>query len=253
MSDRTIEWRNQPMKDEKKQKKEVLKKEMERLGSLQRECKEEKIPVYLLFDGYDGAGKGVQIGRLMQALDPRGFDVYTGDKDTEEETLRPFLWRFAVHAPAAGRIAIYDTSWYRRVQADRFEGILKEKQVDAAFEDILAFERCLVDGGTVIVKLFLEISEKEQAKRFEKLLGSKDTAWRVTEKERERNAHYGKYKKISDEMIRRTDMPYAPWYVIDRNHHAKSDLEAAADLAVEVIRGLDAEKIRHICRQDILK
>lgn len=63
------------MKDEKKQKKEVLKKEMERLGSLQRECKEEKIPVYLLFDGYDGAGKGVQIGRLMQALDPRGFDV----------------------------------------------------------------------------------------------------------------------------------------------------------------------------------
>ena len=63
MSDRTIEWRNQPMKDEKKQKKEVLKKEMERLGSLQRECKEEKIPVYLLFDGYDGAGKGVQIGK----------------------------------------------------------------------------------------------------------------------------------------------------------------------------------------------
>ncbi len=78
-----------------------------------------------------------------------------------------------------------------------------------------AFERCLVDGGTVIVKLFLEISEKEQAKRFEKLLESKDTAWRVTEKERARNAHYGKYKKISDEMIRRTDMPYAPWYVID--------------------------------------
>lgn len=68
MSDRTIEWRNQPMKDEKKQKKEVLKKEMERLGNLQRECKEKKIPVYILFDGYDGAGKGVQIGRLMRRL-----------------------------------------------------------------------------------------------------------------------------------------------------------------------------------------
>ena len=63
-----------------------------------RQCKEEKIPVYITFDGYDGAGKGVQIGRLMQALDPRGFDVYTGDKDTEEEALRPFLWRFAVPA-----------------------------------------------------------------------------------------------------------------------------------------------------------
>ena len=89
------------MRDEKKQQKEALKEEMLRLGNLQRECKEEKIPVYITFDGYDGAGKGVQIGRLMQALDPRGFDVYTGDKDTEEEALRPFLWRFAVHAPAA--------------------------------------------------------------------------------------------------------------------------------------------------------
>lgn len=81
------------MRDEKKQQKETLKEEMLRLGNLQRECKEEKIPVYITFDGYDGAGKGVQIGRLMQALDPRGFDVYTGDKDTEEEALRPFLWR----------------------------------------------------------------------------------------------------------------------------------------------------------------
>ena len=150
------------MRDEKKQQKEALKEEMLRLGNLQRECKEEKIPVYITFDGYDGAGKGVQIGRLMQALDPRGFDVYTGDKDTEEEALRPFLWRFAVHAPADGRITIYDTSWYRRVQADRFEGKLNEKKADAAFEDICAFERCLVDGGTVLIKFFLDISENEQ-------------------------------------------------------------------------------------------
>ena len=142
------------MRDEKKQQKEALKEEMLRLGNLQRECKEEKIPVYITFDGYDGAGKGVQIGRLMQALDPRGFDVYTGDKDTEEEALRPFLWRFAVHAPAEGRITIYDTSWYRRVQADRFEGKLNEKKADAAFEDICAFERCLVDGGTFSLNFF---------------------------------------------------------------------------------------------------
>ena len=149
---------------EKKQKKETLKQEMVRLGNMQRACKEEKIPVYIIFDGYDGAGKGVQIGRLIQALDPRGFDVYTGDKDTEEEAMRPFLWRFAVHAPAAGRITIYDTSWYRRVQADRFDGNVREKEVDQAFTDILAFEKCLTDGGVVLIKLFLDITEKEQAK-----------------------------------------------------------------------------------------
>ncbi len=113
----------------RKQQKEAPEgRDAERLGKPAAGMQGGKDPgLSYLFDGYDGAGKGVQIGRLMQALDPRGFDVYTGDKDTEEEALRPFLWRFAVHAPAAGRIAIYDTSWYRRVQADRFEGMLKEK------------------------------------------------------------------------------------------------------------------------------
>ena len=230
------------MRDEKKQQKEALKEEMLRLGNLQRECKEEKIPVYITFDGYDGAGKGVQIGRLMQALDPRGFDVYTGDKDTEEEALRPFLWRFAVHAPADGRITIYDTSWYRRVQADRFEGKLNEKKADAAFEDICAFERCLVDGGTVLIKFFLDISEKEQEKRFKKLLESKDTAWRVTEKELARNAHYGKYKKLSDEMIRRTDMPYAPWYVIDAKEKSGTALVVIKTVADVLEKALEKKR-----------
>ena len=230
------------MRDEKKQQKEALKEEMLRLGNLQRECKEEKIPVYITFDGYDGAGKGVQIGRLMQALDPRGFDVYTGDKDTEEEALRPFLWRFAVHAPADGRITIYDTSWYRRVQADRFEGKLNEKKADAAFEDICAFERCLVDGGTVLIKFFLDISEKEQEKRFKKLLESKDTAWRVTEKELARNAHYGKYKKLSDEMIRRTDMPYAPWYMIDAKEKSGTALVVIKTVADVLEKALEKKR-----------
>ena len=230
------------MRDEKKQQKEALKEEMLRLGNLQRECKEEKIPVYITFDGYDGAGKGVQIGRLMQALDPRGFDVYTGDKDTEEEALRPFLWRFAVHAPADGRITIYDTSWYRRVQADRFEGKLNEKKADAAFEDICAFERCLVDGGTVLIKFFLDISEKEQEKRFKKLLESKDTAWRVTEKELARNAHYGKYKKLSDEMIRRTDTPYAPWYVIDAKEKSGTALMVIKTVADVLEKALEKKR-----------
>ena len=94
------------MRDEKKQQKEALKEEMLRLGNLQRECKEEKIPVYITFDGYDGAGKGVQIGRLMQALDPRGFDVYTGDKDTEEESAPSVP--LAVCGPCPGGWADHD-------------------------------------------------------------------------------------------------------------------------------------------------
>lgn len=219
-----------------------MKQEMARLGNLQRACKENKIPVYITFDGYDGAGKGVQIGRLIQALDPRGFDVYTGDKDTEEERFRPFLWRFATHAPVDGRITIYDTSWYRRVQADRFDGKLKEKETEQAFEDILAFEKCLTDGGVVLIKLFLDITEKEQAKRFKKLESSRETAWRVTEAEEERNKHFGKYKKISEEMIRRTDTMSAPWHVIDAKEKEDTALAVMKTVADTLEHALEEKK-----------
>ena len=152
-----------------------------RLGVLQRRLKDEKIPVIITFDGFDAAGKGLQISRLIQALDPRGFDVYTGDRDGEEEAMHPFLWRFAIRCPERGRIAIFDTSWNRRIFADRFDRDLGKRETEESLSDIRAFEKQLTDDGTVLVRLFLEISEKEQRKRFKKLEASADTAWRVTE------------------------------------------------------------------------
>ena len=104
------------------------------------------------------------------------------------------------------------------------------------------FERCLVDGGTVLIKFFLDISEKEQEKRFKKLLESKDTAWRVTEKELARNAHYGKYKKLSDEMIRRTDTPYAPWYVIDAKEKSGTALMVIKTVADVLEKALEKKR-----------
>ena len=128
-----------------------------RLGVLQRRLKDEKIPVIITFDGFDAAGKGLQISRLIQTLDPRGFDVYTGDRDGEEETMHPFLWRFAIRCPERGRIAIFDTSWNRRIFADRFDRDLGKRETEESLSDIRAFEKQLTDDGTVLVKLFLEI------------------------------------------------------------------------------------------------
>ena len=196
-----------------------------RLGLLQRQCKEAGIPVLILFDGYDAAGKGYQINRLLQALDPRGFDVYTGDKDGEEEALRPFLWRFASKAPEKGRIVIFDTSWYRRVMQDRFDGKLKKHEIKEAFEDILAFEKQLAEDGTVLIKLFLDIPEKEQKKRFERLEESEESSWRVTEADWNRNRHYGKFKEIVEEALDRTSAPYAPWNVISAIKRDETALE----------------------------
>lgn len=203
----------------KKMGKEEYKEQMEKLevqlGKLQRECRERKIPVMIAFEGYDAAGKGVQIGRLIQGLDPRGFEVHAVKKETEEEKMHPFMWRFWTKTPERGRIAIYDTSWYRRVLVDRFDGKVSEEEIPADYDSIRAFEKQLTDDGMVIVKLFLAIDKKEQKKRFEKLLESKETAWRVSREDMKRNKEFAKYEQMNEEMLRKTDSDYAPWNIIE--------------------------------------
>lgn len=203
----------------KKMDKETYKAKVEQLqaqlGGLQRECKELNIPVMIAFEGFDAAGKGSQIGELIQALDPRGFEVHAVKQETEDEKMHPFLWRFWTKTPENGRIAIYDSSWYRRVLIERFEKTLSREQLAHAYDSICSFERQLVDGGMVIIKLFLCIDQKEQKKRFKKLLKSPDTAWRVTKPDLKRNEKYNKYLEINEEMLRKTDTDYAPWTLIE--------------------------------------
>ena len=103
--------------------------------------------------------------------------------------------------PEKGRIAIYDTSWYRRVLTDRFDKKIKKSELADAYESILSFEDQLTEDGMVIIKLFLAIDRKEQKKRFDRLLSSKDTAWRVTEDDLKRNEKFDEYLEMNEEML----------------------------------------------------
>ena len=203
----------------RKAEKEVYRQAKEtygpRLGLAQRRLKEAGIPVLILFDGMDAAGKGTQINRLIQFLDPRGFDVYASSRVTEDEAMRPFLWRFWTLTPENGRIAVFDRSWYRKVREDRFEGRTAKKELAEAFRDICSFEKQLTDSKAVIIKLFLYISREEQKKRFKKLEESGETAWRGTKEDWKRNEDYDRYLKINEEMLERTDTEYAPWTIIE--------------------------------------
>ena len=202
-------------KVDKKTYRRVMDEAEEKLGLLQRECKDAGIPVILVFEGMGAAGKGVQINRLIQALDPRGFDVYACDRPTEDEQMRPFLWRYWTKTPAKGRIAVFDRSWYRSVQVDRFDGLTPEDKLGDAYQDILSFEKQLCDDGTVIMKFFLYIDKDEQKRRFKKLEGSKETSWRVTDEDWNRNKYFGRYLKMNEEMLEKTDTDYAPWVIIE--------------------------------------
>ena len=203
----------------KKLSKEEYKEKMPQLeaqlGRLQRECKSLGIPIMIVFEGFGASGKGLQIGRLIQSMDPRGFEVHPIKKETEEERMHPFMWRFWTKTPARGRIAIFDGSWYRRVLIDRFEKRTKNKELTDAFHSINSFEEQLSEDGTLIIKLLLDIDKKEQKKRFEKLEKNKETAWRVTQGDKERNVHYDEYAAMMEDMLFKTDTDYAPWTIIE--------------------------------------
>lgn len=185
------------------------------LGELQRQAKDSRIPIIILFEGWDAAGKGTVINKLLLSLDPRGFNVYSAHPPNEEESLRPFLWRFWKETPECGRITIFDRSWYRRVLVDRVDKTVKKKDWRNAYEEIKSFERQLVDDGYVIIKFFLHISKKVQDRRFRKLQSDPATAWRVTEADWERHRQYGKYRKAIEEMLAKTDTDFAPWTIVE--------------------------------------
>ncbi|OPZ25103.1 MAG: Thymidylate kinase [Lentisphaerae bacterium ADurb.BinA184] len=195
------------------------------LGSLQRRARELGIPVLIVFEGWGASGKGVQINHLITPLDPRGFTVYASQSANEEISLRPFLWRFWVQTPARGRIAIFDRSWYRRVLQARVSRDCRGRRLEAAFQDILSFERQLADDGALIIKFFLHISKREQKRRFRKLEKGKSTAWRVRKADWEQNHAYRKYAAAVEDVLARTDSDIAPWNLIPAHQEEYAALQ----------------------------
>jgi len=186
-----------------------------RLGELQRKARELGIPVLVAFEGWEASGKGTQINRLLQALDPRGYNVHVGEAEDEDERLRPFWWRFWIRTPAKGRFSIFDRSWcmqaidcLTRKEPDR-------DAFDHACREINAFERQLTDDGTVILKFFLHIGKKEQKKRFDVLEEHASTAWRVSRDDWAQNRHYDAWRDAVQEMLERTDTERARWHLVE--------------------------------------
>jgi len=193
------------------------------LGSLQRRCRELGIPVLLVMEGLSASGKGTMINSITLPLDPRWFKVTCIAAPTENECMRPFLWRFWRRIPASGRLAIFDRSWYRAL----LDGFVNE-EMDAdslakAFGDVRAFERQLIDSGIVIMKFWLHVSKKKQKKRLEELQANPATSWRVSQEVIERHWKYDEYQEALKRTFDETNRPDSSWKVIK-----SGDLEDSA-------------------------
>ncbi len=186
-----------------------------RLFDLEHAMFEAKIPSMIVFEGWAAAGKGSTIGVIAQRLDPRGFRVVPVMPPRTYEMGYPWLWRFWQMIPAAGQMVVYDTSWYRRVLVDHLKHSVTNREWQAAYQDIVEFEQQLAADGTVIIKFWLHISRKEQARRFKTLLKHKLTAWQVSDEDAAEHKSFSKVLAAVEEMLARTDAAHAPWVIVE--------------------------------------
>ena len=187
------------------------------LRPLQMELAERRRPIIIVYEGWDAAGKGGNISRLTESLDPRFFTVYGIGKPTQEELDHHYLWRFWRKLPARDGLVIFDRSWYGRVLVERVEGFATEAEWRRAYGEINDFEKLLIDDGTIIIKFWLHISRDEQLMRFESRLQNPAKRWKMNDEDWRNRAKWPQYEAAVEDMLRETDTPPAPWVVVEGN------------------------------------
>ena len=215
----------------KAQFKKTLTELERKLNELQRACKEAGIPTILVFEGLEAAGKGTCINRLMQPLDPRGFRVNPIHPPTELERFWPPLIRFWKLLPARGRLAIFDHSWYEEVLGARVRRETSQARWQKAFEEIMAFERQQADDGAVILKFWMHISKKEQARRFKEVEANKALKWKIGKKEWQQHQDYPKYIKAAEEVFEKTNTAQASWIIVESHDRRYATVKVFETLA----------------------
>lgn len=168
----------------------------------------------ILFEGWDAAGKGGCIRRLVQPLDPRHFTVHQYQAPTPREQRHHFLWRFWPAVPGRGGMCIFDRTWYGRVLVERVEGFASPAEWGRAYEEIRHFESLLTVEDMLLIKFFLHISDEEQKRRFERRARDPLKNWKLTEEDWRNRAKRPAYTEAIEEMLRETDTASAPWTVI---------------------------------------
>jgi polyphosphate kinase 2 (PPK2 family) len=172
-------------------------------------------PVCVAFEGWDASGKGGAIKRLVAPMDPRHVRVVQFAAPTADEKRHHFLARFFQVLPGWGGMAVLDRSWYGRVLVERVEGFATREQWLRAYDEINSFERSLAEEGMVLVKLWLQISHEEQLRRFERRKQDPLKAWKLTDEDWRNREKRDEYEQAVEDMLARTDQPYAPWTLIE--------------------------------------
>lgn len=215
-----------------------LKKCQKRLRELHNEIYRKKIPVILAYEGFDAAGKGGNIKRITGALDPRGFEVHPIASPEPHEKARHYLWRFWNRLPKDGHVAIFDRTWYGRVMVERLEGFCSENDWKRAYNEINEFEKELSDWGAIVIKFWVHIDKDTQLERFTDRQNTPAKQWKITDEDWRNRDKWELYESAVDEMIAKTNTPYAPWVVLESNDKKYARIKALKTVIAEIEKRL---------------
>ena len=209
---------------------ECLENDKLELSKKQMLLKDKKIPVVVLFEGWGASGIGTTLGKVIQNMDPRFYNVVKMGKISENDARKPFLYRHFYEIPENGKVTFYDHGWMDEVTGQYLRQEISKKEYKEKIESIQKFERTLVDNGYIVIKFFFHLSKKDQDKRIKKLLDHKNTAWRVSDNDMWQNKHYDKCINIYEKYISQTNPAYAPWYIIDATNKKIAQLQVLETL-----------------------
>ncbi len=197
--------------------KRQLKKYQGRLNRLHREALEKGLSTIVVFEGPDAAGKGGAIRRLTAAMEARNYQVLPFAAPTDEERAHHYLWRFWRHLSHAGRVTIFDRSWYGRVLVERVEGFASESEWRRAYAEINDFEEQLIEHGTLLLKFWIHITEDEQLERFKERKQIPHKRWKLTEEDWRNREKWEAYELAASDMVEHTSTRRTPWILVEGN------------------------------------
>ena len=186
-----------------------------RLAQLTRSKRFDEESLILVFEGADAAGKGGAIRRIAASLDARQYAIVPVAAPSDEERAHPYLWRFWRQIPGQGDIVIFDRSWYGRVLVERVEGYCAPADWMRAYEEINQFEEQLVEAGAIVIKFWLQISAKEQLRRFREREKTAFKRFKITPDDWRNRKNWGAYEAAVCDMVDRTSTEIAPWTLVE--------------------------------------
>ena len=187
------------------------------LFTLTRRARKKGVASVLVFEGWDAAGKGTAIRRLVAPINPRDYKIIPVAAPTDEERAQHYLWRFWRHIPRAGHITVFDRSWYGRVLVERVEGFASEAQWRQAYKEIADFEAQLHEHGIIVVKFWLHIDKEEQLRRFQERESTPFKQFKISAEDYRNREKWDAYDAAVNDMIQHCSTSFAPWTLVEAN------------------------------------